>query len=341
MNRRLNSFWHLALIVAAVLIIGAVTSHFVVRFLKIKATAVTYRVIGSQNGEPRAFLEGSSLTLDAVDWDLVSEKLGTGIEMWGVAGSSPSEWEVLQRRSPKTTWTFLGVSPFDLNEDFICDFRADIVPLGETLQDLLACKAGWAFSKKVVSQYALAFTRKAFPTAGRSDGVMVGIRDNLNSLFHAASAVEMDSGPRFPSVAPSLDEEKVSDWSEARIERRLVSMRCACQGKHEFNGLKRIALQRMIKRATRQGQVVVVALPVSPIYRKELLTPEELNAYQRALADLYNEYPQIQVVRIDRIEDLFSNDRFYDFVHLNRGGRQIATGELLRKIDLQTAAGVK
>jgi len=136
-------------------------------------------------------LEGSSLTIDGVDWKLVSEKLGFGIEIWGVAGSSPSEWEVLHRRSIRSKWTFIGVSPYDLNEHFFCDFRADIVPIVETIRDLWEVKSEWAFRRRVLRQYPLMLVRKAFPTAGRSDGVMSGVRDKLKSMLGGLSNIEL------------------------------------------------------------------------------------------------------------------------------------------------------
>src|SRR5208283_5516529 len=100
------------------------------------ATPMTHDYVGSQDQKPSAFLEGSSLAFHGLDWGRISKSLGISMETWGVAGSSPAEWEVFQEQAPHAPRTFLVVSAYDLNENWLCDFHADVVPLSETIRNL-------------------------------------------------------------------------------------------------------------------------------------------------------------------------------------------------------------
>jgi len=254
------------------------------------------------------------------------------METWPVAGGSPAEGEVFQERAPHATRTFIVVSAYDLNENWLCDFHADIVPLSETIRNLRQCGAPWPFCKRVLSQYPLMVARKLFPTAGRSDGVMVGIRSKLLKLFHTSTAAGQDDAPQLGDTGTSLIRDKVTDWSEARLERRLVLMRSSCQGKQSFDGMKKNALIRMLQRAERQGQSVLVVLPVSPIYQKEFLNSDVVHDFEETLADVRRHCPRTQIIRLDPITALHDNGLFWDSVHMNMYGQQIATTALLKQM---------
>ena len=109
--------------------------------------------------------------VEGLAWERISQELGVGIENWFVAGSSPSEWEALQPRARNASTTFIVVSAYDLNEEFLCDSRSEVVPLNQTVKDLWHSRADWHFAKRVLSQYPLKYVRILFPTLGRSDGV--------------------------------------------------------------------------------------------------------------------------------------------------------------------------
>ena len=235
----------LVLLLCICVAIAAVGSHVVASFLKIRTGAVGYKLLADGSQKPFALAEGSSLMLDGLSWKRISKAFGQGIENWFVAGSSPSEWEPLQRRASNTRLTFIVVSAYDLNENFLCDYRAEVVPLNQSIKDLWQSGADWPFTKRVLSQYPLQYLRLLFPTLGRSDGVMVGVRERLGELLRPWVRIDQEAGPAVGSGSDAASEEvktgKLTDWSEARLLRRLALMRSACQGKHTFAGPKKLA----------------------------------------------------------------------------------------------------
>ena len=97
-------------------------------------------------------------------------------------GSSPAEWEQFQRRSPHASPTFVGVSLYGLNEAWLCDFRADIVPFRRTSWTLWESGSDVAVRQRVSNRYARRLGSDALPTAGRSDRVIFGLRDKAAAL---------------------------------------------------------------------------------------------------------------------------------------------------------------
>ena len=236
-------------------------------------------------------------------------------------------------KAPEAQLTLLVVSVYDLNEQFLCDFHADVVPFVQTANDLRLSRADWHFSKRVLSQYPLKYIRILFPTVGRSDGVMWGTRDKLAYAFGLAGGAASEARPTLAVGKVLRTEESkndtIKDWKPARRLRRLATMRAACQGQHRFDGPKNLAFSRMLHQAKERGRVVVVVLPVSPPYTKEFVTPPVSDAFQKALTDAARTCPQARWVRLDRLPDLNSNDYFWDLVHMNANGQQIATEALI------------
>ena len=311
--------------------ICSIVSHVAVEWLGIKATWGGYKRYGPKDSKPLIVLHGSSPAYDGLDWDQIAKALGSSIESWATAGSSPSEWEVMDRRARDVTRAFVVVTPVDLNEYYLCDFRADIVPLRRTVRDLQECHSDWQFSRRILSQYALAYLRKPFPTVGRSDGVMVGIRAKLETFLGVSSRTREDDATQFHTNGRSENSGKVSDWSEAHRERRLILMRAACQNRHSFNGPKKLALVRLLQRASTRGQTVLVVLPMSPIYNEAFLTPTVMSEFEEALSETLKLCPQVQMIRLDKLPNLNNNEYFSDFVHLNMYGQRIETEAFLRQ----------
>ena len=112
-------------------------------------------------------------------------------------------------------------------------------------------------------------------------------------------------------------------------------MRSHIQGMHEFAGPKKLALLRMLNRATQQGGVVVVILPVAPAYAHEFLTREVRAAFENTLADVQRAAPKALFVRLDQLPALDSNEYFSDLVHFNSAGRQITTEAFLSQLKQQ------
>lgn len=323
----------LLLILSSAVVFCAVASHVALKCLKIKATWGGYKSYGPTTLKGRAVLHCSSPGYDGIDWNRVAEALGTRIESWATPGSSPLEWEQMQERSTNATECFVAVSPHDLDEYFLCDFHAEIVPFSEAWRDLRQSGMDWQFAKRMLGQYPVMLARKLFPTIGRSDGVLVGLRAQLARL--AGRKAEAGEAPKFGGTGPSEVEEKVSDWSEARLQRRLVLMRAGCQGKHSYAGPKKLALVRLLQQAQKQGTVKVLVVPLPPLYRQALLNTEVMQQFEAELADLQRLCPGVQMVRVDRLPVLDSNDYFYDYVHLNRFGQRLATDEALRQLQGQ------
>jgi hypothetical protein len=143
--------------------------------------------------------------------------------------------------------------------------------------------------------------------------------------------MEAEAGATVLYVETISTQEKLSNWPTGLMLRRIVSMREACQGKHTFNGPKKLALLRMLHHAQEQGRAIVVVLPVSPTYAKEFLTPEVEQEFENVLVGLQETIPQIHFIRLDQVHRLNSDDLFHDLVHMNSYGQQIATEAFLAR----------
>jgi hypothetical protein len=328
MKRRLEFL----VILCAAVMICSVASHIAVGWLGINSTWGGYKRYGAKNGKPLAVLHGSSLAYSGLDWGRISEGLSGPIESWATAGSSPTEWEVLHSRSPEVRSAFIVVSAYDLNEYWLCDFRADIVPLGRTIGDLRKSDLDWQQWKRILSQYPRMLVRKLFPSVGRSDGILVGFRAKLQKLMGRSADRDAGEAPKLVDTGKSEIKERISDWSEARLQRRLVLLRGTCQGKQSFDGPKKAALVRLLQQAEKQGPAMLVVMPVPPIYHREFLGPAVIREFEDTLADVQRLCPAAKLVRLDRVAALDNNELFYDPVHLNMYGQQIATESFMGQL---------
>ena len=322
----------LALMLCLALVVTSFASHLMVRWLRIRASWGDYRLYGAPGGKGPIPVHGSSVAFAGIDWREVSEALGSPIERWGVPGSTPSEWEQMQLRSAGASRSVIVVSAADLNEYELSDFRADVVPLTQTIRELWQLGADWAFSKRVLSQYPIRAVRVFFPTVGRSDGVMTGVRDNLMRLAGRAALGDGPEAVGFEPQGAVTQEERVSDWPPGRLQRRVFLMRAGFQNRLGFNGLKKAAMTRILQRAHAQGEVVLVVLPVAPVYQQEFLSPTVKQDFERELLDLQRLWPRSRWIRIDELPALQDNRLFGDLVHLNRDGQVIATRALLNEL---------
>lgn len=299
---------------------------------------MAYKILGSTGAPPTALAEGSSLMRAGISWQEVADTTRVTIENWFAAGSSPSEWEELQARANRPQRTFIAVSAYDLNEESLCDSRAQIVPLLKTLGDLRATKADWAFSKRLLAQYPISYIRLFFPTVGRSDGVMVGLRQQAARLLpsgaSAGGVAETAPVVAGDSAVGTLntETEKLTDWSEARVLRRMASMRTAMRGVNRFDGPKRAAFLRMLQRARSDGRIDVLVMPVASLYTREFLSPQVNAQFEGLLAEAQAAVPEAHWCRLDQAPELKTDTIFSDFVHLNATGQQIATGLFLKAL---------
>lgn len=326
MSRR----FELLTIICTVALIAAFVSHSITSWLRIETAPGGYWVIGPGEGEASVFMAGSSLARDGLSWQLIASRLNRRIEGWGIAGSSPQEWERFQHLETHTKLTILVVSLYDLNEYFLSDYRAQVVPLTQTIEDLWQTDLDWTFHKRVLSEYPLTYVRTLLPTAGRSTGVIRGLREKAESYLNPLGDKEAEGA----SVLSFNDfkKETITDWSQGMMLRRLVAMRIACQGRHVFNGPKRLAFLRMLHQAREQGSAVVVVLPVSSAYVKELITTEVQQHFEEVVAEAQHSFEEVHWVRLDQLDGLSTNEYFQDLVHMNSNGQKIATEALLDRI---------
>jgi hypothetical protein len=240
---------------------------------------------------------------------------------------------VFQNLAKNTNLMIIGVDVYDLNEYHLCEGRASVLPLAQTILDLWQSRPGWQFSKRLLSQYPLSYLQKLFPAAGSSEAVLVGLRRLLPERLRPSSAAEERASalvlPRDPVMNFGATDAKVSDWTPDKTLWRLAQMRSETGGKHAFNGVKRLAFERMLLRARKHGSVIVVVLPVSPAYAHEFVTPQVAHDFESALDEAQRIDPEAQFVRLDKLPALNSDECFGDLVHLNNTGKRIATEAFL------------
>jgi hypothetical protein len=321
--------------ILASVLVASVVSHVAAAKFGIYTGKPTYRRIGPTNG-PQVFCAGSSLLQFGISWPELSATLGQGIENWGVGGSTPEIWEVSQLLATNSNLMIVGVSVYDLNEHRLCDSRAHIVPFSSTIEDLWHLKAGWPFFKRVVSQYPLAWLRILFPTAGRSDPVLVGLRRKLRQLTSLSPSPDGQADALVLPSEPILNfgdtTEKLSDWPADKKLRRMALQRNEIHGMHGFNGPKKLAFLRMLNRAQQRGRAIMVVMPVAPSYAQEFLKPEVVRDFEDALAAAKLVAPDARFVRLDQLPALNSDEYYSDFVHLNAAGRRIANEAFLKQL---------
>lgn len=320
------------LVFALAIVTTSIMSHVISRRLGLPTASAAYRRIGPTSGS-QAFCAGSSLLQFSLDWEKVSSRLGQGIENWGLGGSTPVEWEIFQKRQPKDNPLIIGISLYDSNENRFCDARANLVPFPRAVNDLRQSGSNWQFVKRVLGQYPLAYARILFPTAGRSDAVLVGLRKEIREIFHLSSTADDRAITNFlrqDNLFKFGDSfQRVSEWDQGKLLRRLSLSRNENRGLHSFDGPKMLATIRMITYAKQRGGVIVIVVPVSPSYLKEFTTPKISEQFAVLCESIKKADPNAQIIRLDNDPRLQSDRMFDDLVHLNAFGREIATEDFL------------
>ena len=62
------------------------------------------------------------------------------------------------------------------------------------------------------------------------------------------------------------------------------------------------------------------------------MPPGAIREFEEELTDLQLRFPEMLVVRLDELFTLDHNDYYYDFVHLNMYGQQIATEAFINRL---------
>ncbi len=325
MNRRRQ----LVALVLVPLALTSLASHLTIGFLGIETSPRFREPIGRPGGSNTICAAGSSLTFYGLDWDKIAAVTDRPVTKCGVPAASPCELELIYETVPNPDITVVGISVYDLNEYFLSDFRSEVVPLKAAIRDLGASGADWPFTKRVVSQYLLSWLRILFPTAGRSTGVMVGMRAKARGLLGKARSGS-ETGPSLNALSPAAA--RIEDWPPGRMWRNLASTRASCQGRIGFGGPKRLALKRLLSRAVQRGRAVVVVLPVSPPYYNEFIDEDVSLLFENLLAELKRSTSEILWVRLDLVSELHSTRYYWDLVHLNVEGQAIATEIMIHRL---------
>ncbi len=326
----------LALLVAVA--IAAVGSHGVAAWLKVKTRAAEPFTLGQPGSNPPAFLAASSVGGYGILWDQIAGSLDAQIKTWGIAGGTPIEFEQFQKLVPGAKTTFIVVSTYDLDESLHCDFRAAIVPLGQTIAALKDEQADWNYAESVLSQYPLTWLRTLFPTLGRSRGLMGAARLRLQELVRkSAGATGGPVGPAIKFGKGAADdqytEQRLSDWPPAEVLNKLVAMQVDFQGAHSFAGPKTRALERMLDYAHARGErAIVVVMPISGPYTREFVAPELARQFEATLARVQGHVPGTELVRLDLVPGLGVDEHFCDLVHMNVVGQKLATEALAAQL---------
>jgi hypothetical protein len=329
-NSSLSRGGQLAIAVVAAFVIAIIGSHWLADWTNIKTTVSESLVFGAPNGKPPAFRAGSSLSDYGIDWNVIATQTQTEILAWGVAGGSPYEFEQFQKKVPEARTTYIVVSAYDMDEANVSDFRAALVPLGDTIESLRETHADWAYSKRAVSQYPMTWLRILFPTLGRSRGVMGMIHEKIHSLVHhTPSPTETVSGPILDvgkeKVADNYRLQRIEDWSKSEMLGKVAAMRAGFQGSDAYDGQKYQAFLRMLQYGCEKGPTIVVVMPVSVSYSKEFVSPDQETQFENAMSDAQQRYPQVKWLRLDQSSGLDSDENFCDLVHMNVYGRRTAT----------------
>lgn len=323
------------------LVLCSVANHCLAHWLGLTRCAPwtrsmgNYRRVGPRSG-PQVFCAGSSLLVSGLSWPEVSESLGQGIENWTVAGSSPEIWEAFQQQRRTSNTTIIGVSAYDLNEMRLTPDRATYVPVTETVRDLWASRAKPGLRRRILGQYAIIYVRVLYPLAGDADKVLAGIRSKAAEQLGLQGKLEEHEGVFLEQkgvLGVGESPTTLSDWSSARVLRRLAALRAENRGSHQFfDGPKSYAFHRVLLRAQQQGRVIVVVLPVSKAYTEEFLDKNTLAEFERELNEAMAIVPVATLVRLDRVPNISDSRYFADLVHLNSLGRRVLTPAFLKQM---------
>ena len=328
MNQRCQNI----LLIGSVALLTSVISHLGVVGLGLETAAIHRSRFDTHSISPPVLMLGSSLVLNALDLNWISKAAGRAIEIRSAPSASVSELDILRNEVEGSNLLVLGVSMYDLNEHFLCDFRSEIVPFSRTVSDLWRLESNWSEMKPFISQYALTAIRKVYPSAGRSYGILVGIRSRLKQWRRGFQSKNSDVALTMDPENKGGTNESILSWSNARTLRNEARLRAVCGGKHTFDGLKRLALFRIMEDFCKQGDVAVLVLPVSPPYREDLVDVDAISRFENLLGEIGAEYPSVQVIRLDQQERFNDGALYLDLVHMNRRGRMLATEAFLAEI---------
>lgn len=322
-------FW---LVLGLTLAIGCVVSHATARWLGFRFAGALPLNYGKSGSPTNVFVSCSSLGYYGLNWNEVATNHNWFVHLFDIPGASPCESEGTQAEVPNATISIMVTSIFDQDESMFSDNRAPLVPISRTVTDLMGTHSSWAFSKRTLSRYPEYWTKRIFPTACASVGVMVGFRAKLRALRGHGGGGDENEKAVMNGDTSSMPTGRVSEWDVGRVLRNAGNILAASQGVHFFHGPKQAAFQRMITTALARGPVYVVIMPVTPEYSRLVVRDSDYANFETFLASLQIKFPELHLVRIDQTPGLVDSRNFWDLAHLNVYGRAIATRALERAL---------
>jgi len=324
-----GQFWIVLLLTLG---LASAASWLTAEWLGFRFTSMSPFDYGAKDSPTRVFAASSSLGYFGLDWNEIATEHDWSIRRYDIPGASPCEFEQTQDLVPNATVSILVISTFDMDESYFSDFRAAMVPMGRTIQDLMESHSEWSFTKRTLSQYPEHWIKAIFPTACSSMGVMVGFRAKLAELHSghgnagdSDKAVLNGTNTIFPTA-------RISDWDQGRFLRNSSGLIASAQGGHFFHGPKHNSLRRVLAKARDRGAVFVVVMPVSSSYQRLVINKRAAADFEASLANLARDFPDTKWVRLDQVKGLTDDNYFWDLMHLNVYGREIATRELEKSL---------
>jgi len=127
-----------------------------------------------------------------------------------------------------------------------------------------------------------------FSPHGRSDGVMVGLRGKLAKLLAPWFHIETEAGPTVAAGnatgTQNEQTEKTHRVARARLLRRISS--CArVRRKAALRWTEETCPTPNVETCQEHGAVIVIVLPISPIYGREFLTPKAVAQFEASLSE--------------------------------------------------------
>lgn len=318
-----------AILFVVVAVIAATASHSVYHLLNLNPPAVNHKVFESQNEKSTLLALGSSLMNFGLNWKEISKNLDIVVEVKGCGAGSPSEFEYLTPEEDDYNSTLVFTSIFEMSEGMISDSRTREVPFFTTFMDIIRTRPDWTFSKSLLLSYPVDAARVVFPTLGRSWEIMVRSRERLRAVLGRQKPAD-DGAPIQLDPGSNTRTDRIDRWDNGRLARNLSQLRgrgVTITG--SFSGPKTAALNRLASKGSTHQVFGIVVMPVSPAYEAAFVDGQTRHDFETMLDGISRAHPNMRLLRLDQDLALQSDGLYWDPVHLNNSGQNLATDRLI------------
>jgi len=267
-----------------------------------------------------------------IDWARLAKTTDISVNTRTCGAGSPAELEFLNAGAPTETNTLVFISVFEMAEGMLSESRPIEVPFSVTLSDLGTTRPSWTLTKTLLWSYPLQVMRSPFPTLGRSWEVMVRLRDLMRSV-RAKATVTSEDAPIALNAGANSHTDTLKSWDKGRLLRNIKQLRERGVSESEnFVGPKFLALQRIFTKSQDAKLRAIVVMPVSPAYKSAFVDATMASTFASMLRIFESANPLVIIIRLDLAPELQSDKYFWDLVHLNFEGQQLATSTLLEEL---------